>query len=173
MRSRSRIICLCAVYASCGLLVSYLESFFVLPVRIPGIRLGLANIVTLIALYTIGPVCALLVLTVRVILSAMLFGSFSSFLYSFSGAILAYTGMILCKKLGFSVYSVSVTGAVFHNTAQIAVAYILISTGYVFMYMPVLVLAGTIFGVITGFLSDILIGRLRRITYIDESEGVR
>ena len=143
----------------------------VLPV--PGIRLGLANTVTLIALYTLGPVYALAVSFVRVILSAVLFGSLTSFIYSFSGAILAFGGMMLIKRCGFSVYSVSVTGAVAHNSAQIIAASLLIGSRYVLGYLPVLILAGVVSGMLTGYLCALINKRLNGFSVIHESEGKR
>ena len=170
MRSRSRMMCLCAALSAAGLMISYLESFIVLPSGVPGIRIGLANTTTLIALYLLGGEYALIVTVVRVILSAALFGSFSSFLYSISGSLAAYAGMMLIKRFGFSVYSVSITGAVMHNTAQIAVAAAVMSGAFLFWYLPVLIFAGIIFGMITAALSSVLIKRLSNI-FITKREG--
>ncbi len=173
MRSQSRNISICAAFTAVGMIISYLETFVVIPVNIPGIRLGLANTVTLVALYLLGPVYAISVLAARIVLSAVLFGNLTSFIYSFSGAVTAFVLMIFFKKLGFSVYSVSVTGAVFHNIAQITAAFVLVQSIYVFSYIPVLILAGVIFGLITGYLAALLIRRLGKITSIDEREGKR
>ena len=160
MRSLSNKITVAALLSAVGLMIGYLESFIVLPVNIPGIRIGLANITTVIAMYTAGPVFALIVSSVRVMLSSLLFGSPVSFLYSFSGAILALAGMCVFRKLGFSVYGVSVIGAVLHNLAQISIAFFMVGNGYVFGYMPVLILTGVAAGLIVGYLSKIMIGRL-------------
>ncbi len=160
MRSPSSKITVAALLSAAGLVTGYLESFIVLPVNIPGIRIGLANITTVIAMYTAGPLYALIVSSVRVILSSLLFGSPVSFLYSFCGAILALAGMVLFKKLGFSIYGVSVTGAVLHNLAQITVAFFMVGSGYMFVYMPVLILTGIGAGLIVGYLSKILTARI-------------
>ena len=173
MRSRSRNICICAAFSAIGILVAYLESFIVLPVRIPGIRIGIANIVTLIALYLMGPVYAAVILIVRVALSALLFGSLTSFVYSISGAFLAFLSMIVVKRSGFSICCVSVTGAVFHNTGQILAASVIVSNRYVFMYLPVLVLTAVIFGMLTGVLGRIMIDRLGSVVYLGEREGIK
>ncbi len=173
MRSQSRNISICAAFTALGILVSYLESFIVLPVRIPGMRIGLANIITLIALYLMGPLYAAIILVVRVILSALLFGSLTSFVYSFTGASFAYFAMIIIKRFAFSIYSVSVTGAVFHNIGQITAASVLMGSAYVFMYLPVLTLTGVIFGLLTGHLGRMLSDRLKNILHINESEGIQ
>ena len=172
MRSRSKCICICAALAATGMLVSYLETFIVLPVNIPGIRLGLANIATLMALYMMGPVYALYVLITRVLLSAILFGSATSFVYSFLGAVISYVAMLTIRHYDFSIYSVSATGAVFHNVAQIFAAYIIVSNGYVFMYLPALIIAGVAAGLLTGFGSITVIKRLNMSNIINESEGI-
>ncbi len=165
MRSQSKSVCLCAVLSATGLMVSYVESFVVLPYGIPGIRIGLANIATLIALYLLGGFYAFIVTVIRVMLSALLFGSFSSFLYSIAGACLALLAMTVFKRLGFSIYSVSVAGAVMHNTAQIAVAAVLMSGVYLLWYLPVLIFTGVMFGLLTGFLADILVKRLSKVLF--------
>lgn len=163
---------MCAALAATGMLVSYLESFIVLPVNIPGIRLGLANIATLMALYMMGPVYALYVLITRVLLSAILFGSATSFIYSLAGAVISYAAMLVIKRYDFSIYSVSATGAVFHNVSQIFAAYILVENGYVFMYMPALILAGVLAGLLTGYLSVTVLNRLNKSNIVKESEGI-
>ena len=165
MPSQSKRITICALLTTAGLILGYLESFIVLPVHIPGIRIGLANTVSLIALYITGPVSSAVVAVLRVTLSGLLFGSPISFAYSLAGALVSVTGMYVMKKLGFSIYSVSVTGALLHNTAQIVVARFFVGSGYVFVYIPVLWAAGIIAGLFVGFLSNILISRLTHIIY--------
>lgn len=160
MRSRSNKITGAAVLTAVGLILGYLETFIVLPVGVPGIRIGLANITTLIALYLAGPLYGACVAAVRVALSAVLFGSPVSFIYSISGAILAFAGMCFLKKLDFSIYGVSVIGAVLHNLAQIIVAYFMVGSGYMFFYTPVLVLAGVAAGIIVGYISNVLLKRM-------------
>ncbi len=155
---------MCAALTAAGLILGYLESFIVLPVHIPGVRIGLANIVSLMAFYIAGPVYAVTVTCLRVILSAVLFGSPVSFIYSISGAVMALLGMYVFSKAGFSIYGVSVACAVLHNTAQICVAFILVGSGYVFYYLAPLCGVAVITGLIVGFLSDVLINRLAGIT---------
>ena len=171
MRSRSKIIAVSAVFAAIGIILGYIETFIVIPVRVPGLRIGLSNIITVISLYLLGPAYAAAVLFIRVALSAVLFGSPVSFIYSCSGAASALIGMILMKKMGFSVYGVSVFGAAVHNTAQITVAMILVGSTYVIYYLPVLVIAAVATGLLIGYLSHVLIGKLGRFSINNESEG--
>ena len=165
MPSRSRKITGAAALTAAGLMIGYIESFIVLPVHVPGVRIGLANITTIIALYLGGPVYAAVVAAARVVLSSVLFGSPVSFIYSICGAFLALVGMCVLKRLDFSVYGTSVFGAVLHNMAQILVAMVMIGSTYMLMYIPVLVLAGTGAGLIVGYLSNILISRIKTVTH--------
>lgn len=164
MQSRSKQITVCALLAAIGLILGYIESFIVIPVGIPGIKIGLANAAAVIALFMFGPVQALFVQAVRVILSSLLFGSAAGFMYSISGAALAYIVMLIMAALGFSVISASTGGGIIHNIAQVFVAYLVIGNTSVFLYLPVLCLSGVFAGVITGFLSDMIIKRLYKIT---------
>ncbi len=164
MPSRSKQITVCALLTATGLILGYIESFIVFPVGVPGIRIGLANAAAVIALFMFGPVQALLVLLLRVILSSILFGSAAGFMYSISGAITAYLVMLIMARLGFAAVSVSTGGAVFHNVAQIIVAYLVLENASIFWYLPVLAVSGVFAGIVTGFLSDIIIKRLVNIT---------
>ena len=111
-----------------AMILSYVESLIPAFVAVPGVKVGLANIVVIFALYTLGPVEALTVSLLRVILSSFLFGSVLSLLYSLSGALLSLGGMIVMKKLKiFSTLVVSVTGGVLHNVGQILVACLVLS----------------------------------------------
>ena len=163
MRSRSKVITASAMLTAIGLILGYIETFIVIPVNVPGVRIGLANTVSLIALYLLGPIYAFIVIVLRVTLSAMLFSGFSGFMYSMTGALLSFLIMSILKRFGFSVYSVSSGGAVAHNIGQLTVARILTGSVYVFWYMPVLIVAGLVAGSFVGLLCNILIRRLHNI----------
>ena len=160
MPSPSRKITICAAYTALGLILGYIESFIVFPIRVPGVRIGLANIVTVMCLYSLGFSYTAVVMLLRVTLSAILFGSPVSFVYSLAGAALALAGMYMAKRQRFSIYGVSFCGAVLHNIAQTAVAYFMVSSVYIFTYLPVLILVGSFAGIITGFVADIMVRRL-------------
>ena len=147
--------------ARMGLLVAL--SMILIPafVAVPGVKVGLANIVVIFALYTLGPIEALIVSLLRVILSSFLFGSVLSLLYSLSGALLSLSGMILMKKLKiFSTTVVSVTGGVLHNVGQILVACLVLETDVLLYYLPVLILSGVITGAVIGIIASLVIKRL-------------
>ena len=163
MRSRSNKITTCAAFTALGLILGYIETFIVIPINVPGIRIGLANIITVLCLYTIGPAYTATVLFLRIALSAVLFGSPVSFAYSFTGAVAAFAGMLMMKRLGFSIYGVSFCGAILHNIFQTTVAYFMVRSIYVFSYLPVLVLWGAFAGLLIGFLADMMNRRLGNI----------
>ena len=144
-----------------SMILSYVESLIPAFVAVPGVKVGLANIVVIFALYTLGPIEALIVSLLRVILSSFLFGSVLSLLYSLSGALLSLGGMILMKKLKiFSTTVVSVTGGVLHNVGQILVACLVLETYVLLYYLPVLILSGTITGAVIGIIASLVIKRL-------------
>ena len=170
MPSRSKNITVCAVMTAVGLILGYIETFIVIPVSIPGIRIGLANISTLMTLYLCGPIYALSVHILRIFMASVLFGSGATLIYSMFGGICAFTAMAVLKKLDFGIYGVSAGGAVLHNVGQTAVAAFIMGNISVFAYMSVLAIAGCVFGVVTGAVSNILISRLKHIINF-ESEG--
>ena len=144
-----------------SMILSYVESLIPAFVAVPGVKVGLANIVVIFALYTLGPIEALIVSLLRVILSSFLFGSVLSLLYSLSGALLSLGGMILMKKLKiFSTTVVSVTGGVLHNVGQILVACLVLETDVLLYYLPVLILGGVITGAVIGIIASLVIKRL-------------
>ena len=146
-----------------ALILSYVESLIPAFVAVPGVKMGLANIVVVFALYTLGPGEAAIVSIIRVLLSSLLFGSILSLSYSAAGAVISLLSMIILMKTKiFGVISVSVTGGVFHNLGQILVACLVLETDVLLYYLPVLILSGTITGAVIGIASSIVIKRLQK-----------
>ncbi len=144
---------LCAVLISLALALSYVERFIPLQMLIPlpGIKLGLANIVTLIALYLLGARNALIILILRCILGSFFGGGISGLMFSLTGGLLAVTVMIVAQKIPcFSIYGVSVLGAAAHHVGQIGIAMILMKSVYVGAYLPYLLAAGLFTGLATA-----------------------
>ena len=128
---------------------------------IPGIKIGLPNIVIIFLLYRHGIKEAALVSFVRVVAVALLFGNVMGFAYSIAGAVLSLLGMLLLKKLDFmSVVGVSVAGGVLHNVGQIAMAMILLGTAELGYYLIVLAVTGTVSGVLIGICGALMIKRI-------------
>ena len=147
---------------SAAMLLSFIESRLPSFTAVPGIKVGLANIAVTFALYKLGVKEAAVVSAVRVCLMALLFGSLVSMIYGLSGALMSLIIMSLLKGLRrFSPVGVSVVGGVAHNVGQIAAACILLRTSAIAYYLPVLLLTGTLAGVVTGTAAGILIKRLK------------
>lgn len=147
--------------AALAMMLSFIESQIPPLAAVPGVKIGLSNIVTVFLIYTIGPLPAAGVAIVRIILSSLLFSSPVSLIYSFAGAILSFLVMVLLKRIGFfSCVGVSVTGGVMHNVGQIIAAAFVLGTAEIVYYLPVLIISGTLSGVAVGAVSGLLIKRL-------------
>ena len=151
-----------AITVTLAMALSFLESQIPPLVAIPGVKLGLANVAVIFALYRFGAREAAAVSALRVFLVGLLFGSFVSTLYSIVGAILSFVVMLLLRRFKiFSEVGVSVAGGVCHNIGQIAVACVLLETNVILYYLPFLLLSGTVAGVGVGALSALLIRKLK------------
>ena len=145
------------------MVLSYIESLIPPLVAIPGVKLGLANTVSIFALYSLDKRSAVCVSALRVSLSALLFGNAVGFIYSFSGAALSLLVMILISKLRlFSIIGVSIVGAVAHNVGQVIAAAIVMSTGGVLLYIAPLLVTGSLSGTAIGALGGILITKMQK-----------
>lgn len=144
-----------------AMVLSFIESQIPAFIAVPGMKLGLANIAIVFALYSLGFKEALGVSLIRVVLSAILFGSVVSGLYSAAGAILSLLGMALLKKSGFfGTVGVSVSGAVLHNLGQIGIACFILRTQALVYYLPFLILSAVVAGVVIGIIAAVLVERL-------------
>ncbi len=141
--------------------LSYIESLIPVFVAIPGAKLGLTNLVVLVALERFGKKDAFIINMIRILLVGFTFGNTFSLLYSFAGGILSFLIMILLKKTKkFSLVGISVSGGVGHNMGQIIVAAFVLESGALIYYLPFLLVIGTIAGVIVGILSAEILKRL-------------
>lgn len=152
------------ILLSLSLILSYVESLFPFGFGIPGVKLGLANLVTMIALFCLGARQATLLSVLRVVLSGILFGNMFAIVYSLSGAAFSLIIMILLKKTKrFSVLGVSIAGGVAHNIGQIILATFLMENKAFFYYIPVLLIVGTVTGMLIGIGSNEVMKRLPKI----------
>ena len=143
-----------------ALILSYVESLLPPLMAVPGVKVGLPNIVILFLLYRYGWKEAGAVSLIRLLLSAALLTGFVAFFYGLAGAVLSLAGSALLKRSDrFSPLGVSVAGGVLHNLGQIALAALILESGYLFAYLPVLLLSGTLAGALVGLLAGILIRR--------------
>lgn len=152
------------VYMALALIFSYVESLVPISLGIPGVKLGLANLIGIITLYKMGIREAYVISIVRVILAGFIFGNMFGIIYSLAGGLLSLTVMMLLKRTDwFSIIGISMAGGVFHNVGQLIVAGIVVETPSVIYYLPALLLAGLITGCIIGVISKEMLKRLKKL----------
>ena len=164
MKITTRQLALCAVLTALALGLSTLENLFpvTLFIPLPGVKLGLANIVTVFALYQLGPLPALCILAARCLLGSLFAGNASAMLFSLLGGLTAMLVMIALHALPrLSVYGVSVGGAAAHNCGQVAAAMLTLGTAAPLAYLPFLLLVSVFTGALTGFVAALLFRAMR------------
>ena len=146
-----------------AMILSYVETLIPINFGIPGLKLGLCNLVVLFLLYREDAPSALLVSFTRILLSGLLFTGVFGFLYSLAGGMLSFLLMFLLKKTDrFSVVPISLLGGMAHNTGQLFVALLVISNLNLFYYLPVLLLSGAVTGLVVGLLAQAVLRRISR-----------
>ncbi len=154
-------LAVCGLMTALAMILSYVEFLIPIPLPIPGIKLGFANIAIIVILYIYGQKQMIAVNIIRVILVSILFGNITAFIFSMSGAILAMLLMIILKRCkAFSIRGVSCAGAVMHNLGQILAAAFVMGTSAIIYYLPILIIAGLVCGLITGLLASIVVDRM-------------
>lgn len=161
-KSSAQKVALYGVLVALAMVLSYVELLIPLPVGIPGVKPGLANLVVFLALYRMSARDAFVISMVRILLVSMTFGNGSAFLYSMAGGLLSFFVMWICRKKDFLLPTgVSIAGGIAHNVGQLLMAAVILENFAVFTYFPVLLAAGCITGGIIGILG----GQIsRRIT---------
>lgn len=163
MRSSTKRLTSLALMTTFAIILSYVESRIPAFVAIPGVKVGLANIVVILALYTQALKEAIIISGVRVFAVSLLFSNPISMIYSLSGAFLSLFTMFLLKRLTpLRTVTVSVLGGVTHNVGQIAVASLILETNVLSYYLPFLILSGTVAGIAVGVAAAVLIKRLEK-----------
>ena len=156
-------ITLSALMVALAMILSYLEAMIPFSFGIPGIKLGLANLVVLTALYLFGPAQALLISVVRIFLISITFGSMAALVYSLGGGILSFVVMLILSRIkGFSVIGVSVAGGVSHNIGQLIAAALVVENLNLLFYFPVLLAAGVITGLLIGIAVKAILPALQK-----------
>jgi len=163
-RTRTKRIVLDGVLTAMALVIWVVEIHIPLPLPVPGVKLGLSNVVTLFALFALGPVDALVILLVRIGIGAAFGGSLTSFLFSLTGGLLCYLVTLLLKLVvrPKQIWVLGVIGAIFHNMGQIVIAMGLTKTTGLVVYLPVLIAAGIGTGLFTGLVAQSCYLALRR-----------
>ena len=158
---RTKKLTALSLLTALALIFSFVESQLPPLTAIPGVKMGLPNVVVVFALYKLGWREAAALSLVRVALVSILFGTAASFLYSLAGAALSFVGMVLLRRTGrFSHVGVSVAGGVLHNMGQILMASFLLETNIFAYYLPFLLVSGTLAGIAIGLLSAVMVRRV-------------
>lgn len=152
------------VFTALALIFSYVESLIPIYMGIPGVKLGLANLIIVIALYKMSIKETYILSVVRIVLAGFMFGNLFGILYSLAGGILSLTTMCILKKTDkFSVYGISMVGGVFHNIAQLIMAAIVLESVSIGYYFPVLLISGLVTGFVIGLISNEMMKRLKKL----------
>lgn len=163
-RWSTRKIAYMGMFIAVAMVFSYVESLIPVNIAVPGVKLGLANLVTIVVMFKMDVRSAWVISLIRVVLSALLFGNLSIMVYSLAGAVLSLLVMTLCMKLKiFGLLGTSILGAVSHNAGQIIMAAILMKSGNIVLYIPVLCISGTIAGICIGLAGAVLVRNLPKL----------
>lgn len=151
-----------ALLTALALIIFVLEAQIPNPVKIPGIKLGLANIITVYAMFALGARETLMILLCRVLLGSLFSGQVLTFFYAMSGGLMSYLTMLVMRKIitERQIWVASAVSAVFHNIGQIIAAVFITRTPAVVSYLPVLVASGIITGTFTGLCAQLVVRRL-------------
>jgi heptaprenyl diphosphate synthase len=159
---KSKSIATYGLLIALAFILSYIESLFPLSIAIPGIKLGLANLVVITALYKMGVKEAFVLSIIRIVLVGFTFGNPSTMMFSLVGGFLSWLLMVIFQKTKlFSMIGVSIIGGIAHNIGQIVVAIMVVENIDIIYYLPFLLIFGVIMGALIGILATIIIKRLR------------
>ena len=154
-------IALYGLLVALALVLSFIESQVPAFFMVPGMKLGLTNVVVLTALYLLGPRDALIINILRIIIVGFTFSNTFSMIYSLAGGVTSWLAMLALYKTGrFGITGVSVAGGIFHNIGQIIAAALLVTVGSLLYYLPFLLVSGTAAGIVIGVISALVIKRL-------------
>lgn len=160
---RTRVVSF-GVFVALALIFSYIEGLIPIRLGIPGAKLGLANLIVVIALYKVSWKETLLLAVVRVLLAGFMFGNLFSIIYSIAGGLFSLAVMMVLKRSGrFSVAGVSIAGGTAHNIGQMVVAMLVIESYSIIYYIPVLLAAGVLTGLVIGIAANEMLKRLVKI----------
>ncbi len=150
----TRKIAYSAMMVALAMIFSYVEALIPFSFGIPGMKLGLANLIVVIGLFFLEPLQVFGILIARIVLVAFMFGNMSSLVYSLVGGSFSFCVMLLLKRCkGFSMIGISMAGGVSHNVGQLVVAACVVENLHVFYYMPVLLVVGLLSGMLIGMVA--------------------
>ena len=152
-----------AMMIALAMIFSYVETMIPINFGIPGVKLGLANLVIVAAIYLFGGKQAFLISIVRIFLSGFMFGNLASIMYSLAGGLLSLAVMLLLKKTNkLSILAVSVMGGICHNIGQLIVAMLVVENLKLIFYVPVLLISGFLTGLLIGIVCRVILPAVKR-----------
>lgn len=161
---KTRNVAMYGMLIALAFILSYIESIIPIPVPIPGIKIGFANLVVITALYTMGAKQAFVLSMIRIILVGFTFGSPSTMMFSFAGGVLSWLLMVLAKRWkAFSMTGVSILGGMGHNIGQIIVAIIILKTSVLIYYLPFLIISGLVTGAAIGMVGALITSKIEKV----------
>lgn len=163
MTNQTKKIANMAVLVAVAMIFSYVESLIPINFGVPGMKLGIANLVTVTGLYFLAVPEVMAIVAMRVLLTGFLFGNGMSIIYSLAGGLLSVLVMAGMKKLkGFSIIGISIAGGIAHNMGQLAIAALVVESLKLVYYLPALLAAGTVTGFLIGLVSGKLLPVVKR-----------
>lgn len=151
----SRKVASCGILVALAMIFSYVEVLIPISFGVPGLKLGVANLVVVAGLYFLKPREVLVISVIRILLMSWMFGNGMSLIYSLAGGLLSFMVMVLIKeKFGFGIIGVSIAGGVSHNVGQLLAAACVVQNTKILYYFPVLLIAGVITGALIGTLAS-------------------
>jgi heptaprenyl diphosphate synthase len=168
MRLNIKEISKIALLAAVALILFVVEAQIPVPVPFPGVKLGLANVVTLFAIFSIGRKKAAIVLLIRIVLGNLVTGQAAAMVFSLTGGAVCY--IVMCAVRRFvterQIWVVSIFGAIGHNLGQLVVAAFVVGTASVFLHLPILLVSGILTGLFTGLCAQYLYGHLKKLNLV-------
>lgn len=159
----AKTVALMAMMIALAMIFSYVETMIPINFGIPGVKLGLANLVIVAAIYLFGGKQAFLISIVRIFLSGFMFGNLASIMYSLAGGLLSLAAMLLLKKTDkLSILAVSVMGGICHNIGQLIVAMLVVANLKLIFYVPVLLISGFLTGLLIGIVCRVILPAVKR-----------
>ena len=159
----AKTVALMAMMIALAMIFSYVETMIRINFGIPGVKLGLANLVIVAAIYLFGGKQAFLISIVRIFLSGFMFGNLASIMYSLAGGLLSLAAMLLLKKTDkLSILAVSVMGGICHNIGQLIVAMLVVENLKLIFYVPVLLISGFLTGLLIGIVCRVILPAVKR-----------
>jgi heptaprenyl diphosphate synthase len=169
---KSKKIAAYGMLIALAFILSYIESIIPIPIPIPGIKLGLANLVVLVGLYTLGRKEAFVLSMLRIILVSFTFGSSATMMFSLAGGVLSWICMAaFYKRKLFSMAGVSIIGGIAHNVGQILIAMWVVNNAVLIYYLPFLLVSGAVSGILIGILGSIIVNKVKIFTTIQKHRG--